>query len=146
VLGQADPDPSPLTSELRLVLPSEDDACVWLGSPLLPLILKDFPVSSSLWWVPGKHCFFPPPLPSLPFGGTWFDIRASHLQGRSCTISATLPILLPWLLLRYRVSRFAWAGLNHDPLIYASLSSWDVRHVPPHAAFSVEMESHKRSS
>jgi hypothetical protein len=35
-------------------------------------------------------------------------------------------------------SLYAWLGLDHNPPIYASLHSWDDRHVPPHLAL-VEM-------
>jgi hypothetical protein len=63
------------------------------------------------------------------------ELRTLHLLSRYCTSSA-----MPTALFAYyfwdRAPHYAWAGLDHDPPIYASLCSWAEWH---HAHLLVEM-------
>jgi hypothetical protein len=46
-----------------------------------------------------------------------------------------MPPALYAMVIFERGSHFiTWAGLDHNPPIYVSLSSWDHRHVPLHPA------------
>jgi hypothetical protein len=72
--------------------------------------------------------------------GVW--LRTSCSLGRCSTTWAKPPALFTLVILEI-VSISAQAGLDDEPPIYASGSSWDDRCMPPYPALSVEMKSHK---
>jgi hypothetical protein len=65
--------------------------------------------------------------------GVW--IHGLTLLGRCSTTWATPPVFFALVIFEIRSHIYAWAGLDHDPSIYACCIGWDDRLMPPGPAF-----------